>query len=156
MLKVSTLAAILAAGSCAQALAAGPDLAAIQTVVVIYAENRSFDNLYGAFPGADGLANAKPEQYIQRDRDGSIMRGLPPIWGGSPAGVAKGAPVAPVAVTQAQSEAWLRTFNHPYSVDALYNEASFTPGITFSLVLRTLRTCPWVPSTGWACDTSVP
>ena len=30
----------------------------IDTVVVIYAENRSFDNLYGNFPGANGLANA--------------------------------------------------------------------------------------------------
>jgi len=27
----------------------------IETVVVIYAENRSFDNLYGFFPGANGL-----------------------------------------------------------------------------------------------------
>ncbi len=30
----------------------------INHVVVIYLENRSFDNLYGEFPGADGLANA--------------------------------------------------------------------------------------------------
>ena len=29
----------------------------IDTIVVIYAENRSFDNLYGYFPGADGLQN---------------------------------------------------------------------------------------------------
>ena len=28
----------------------------IENVVVIYAENRSFDNLYGTFPGANGLA----------------------------------------------------------------------------------------------------
>jgi phospholipase C len=27
----------------------------IETIVVIYAENRSFDNLYGFFPGANGL-----------------------------------------------------------------------------------------------------
>ena len=27
----------------------------IQTVVVIFGENRSFDNLYGYFPGANGL-----------------------------------------------------------------------------------------------------
>src|SRR4029077_19444674 len=30
----------------------------LQHVVVIYLENHSFDNLYGEFPGADGLANA--------------------------------------------------------------------------------------------------
>ena len=30
----------------------------IEHIVVIYLENRSFDHLYGLFPGADGLANA--------------------------------------------------------------------------------------------------
>ncbi len=30
----------------------------IQHIVVIYAENRSFDHLYGLFPGANGLASA--------------------------------------------------------------------------------------------------
>ena len=35
--------------------AAADDLDKIETVVVIYAENRSFDNLYGYFPGANGL-----------------------------------------------------------------------------------------------------
>ena len=37
----------------------GPDranLARIEHIVVIYAENRSFDNLYGLFPGANGIA----------------------------------------------------------------------------------------------------
>ncbi len=29
----------------------------VKNVVVIYAENRSFDNLYGNFPGANGLQN---------------------------------------------------------------------------------------------------
>src|SRR5262245_23305906 len=56
----------------------------IKTLVVIYAENRSFDNLYGQFPGADGLRRAKPEQFVQRDRDGSVLSGLPAIWGGTP------------------------------------------------------------------------
>ncbi len=52
----------------------------IQHVVVIYAENRSFDNLYGLFPGADGIANATPEQYTQVDRDGKPLPHLPPVW----------------------------------------------------------------------------
>jgi phospholipase C len=44
----------LAVGMTITAIAAGvaqtaSDLAKIETVVVIYAENRSFDNLYGAF-----------------------------------------------------------------------------------------------------------
>ncbi len=69
----------------------------IQTIVIIYAENRSFDNLYGGFPGANGLANVTPEMALQLDRDGSVLKELPPIWNGL---TAKG--VAP-AVTRAQT-----------------------------------------------------
>jgi len=61
----------------------------VQNIVVIYAENRSFDNLYGNFPGANGLstvvdANGKPTAaYVaQVDRDGSPLSTLPPTWGG--------------------------------------------------------------------------
>lgn len=32
----------------------------VQQIVVIFLENRSFDHLFGHFPGADGLANAGP------------------------------------------------------------------------------------------------
>jgi acid phosphatase len=49
------------------------DLTNIQTVVVIYAENRSFDHPYGLFPGAKGIADATKEQYIQRDHHGSEL-----------------------------------------------------------------------------------
>ncbi|MBI5264749.1 MAG: acid phosphatase [Bradyrhizobium sp.] len=49
------------------------DLSKIQNIVVIYAENRSFDHLYGLFPGANGIANAKREEYVQRDHDGSEL-----------------------------------------------------------------------------------
>jgi acid phosphatase len=58
-------------------------LAKIQHVVVIYGENRSFDNLYGLFAGADGIAQAPAEARTQRDRDGSVMPVLPPVWNGS-------------------------------------------------------------------------
>jgi acid phosphatase len=54
----------------------------IDTVVVIYAENRSFDNLYGGFPGANGLSNASADQVRQLDRDGKPLAELPPAWGG--------------------------------------------------------------------------
>src|SRR6478752_3489512 len=54
-----------------------PDAAArmarIGHVVVIYAENHSFDNMYGLFPGANGIAKATPEQYVQRDHDGAPL-----------------------------------------------------------------------------------
>src|SRR5438874_13679584 len=54
----------------------------IQHIVVIYAENRSFDNLYGLFPRADGITNAAPEQYTQVDYDGKPLPYLPPVWKG--------------------------------------------------------------------------
>lgn len=65
----------------AQATPAGAaDLSKIETIVVIYAENRSFDHLYGMFPGANGIANATPEQWTQRDHDGSVLPYLQ-VWG---------------------------------------------------------------------------
>ncbi|MGO4727000.1 MULTISPECIES: acid phosphatase [unclassified Inquilinus] len=76
----------------------GAGLHAIDTVVVLYAENRSFDNLYGTFPGAEGLANATDASKVQLDRDGTPLKELPPVWDGL---TAKG--VTP-PVTQAQTE----------------------------------------------------
>jgi phospholipase C len=52
------------------------DLARIESVVVIYAENRSFDHLYGFFPGANGIAQATEEQKTQLDHDGTPLRDL--------------------------------------------------------------------------------
>ena len=56
------------------------DLGRIDNIVVIYAENRSFDHLYGLFPGADGIAQATPGQKTQLDHDGSPLAHLPPTW----------------------------------------------------------------------------
>ena len=61
---------------------ASTDVEKIQHILVIYAENRSFDNLYGLFPGANGIANATPEQYTQVDNDGKPLAHLPPVWKG--------------------------------------------------------------------------
>jgi acid phosphatase len=55
----------------------------IRTVVVIYLENRSFDQLYGLFPGANGIgsAMASPVSYQQLDRDGlTALPKLPAVW----------------------------------------------------------------------------
>ncbi|WP_160288205.1 acid phosphatase [Pseudomonas knackmussii] len=55
----------------------------VKTVVVIYAENRSFNNLFGDFPGVEKpLSSLKPEDYQQRDRDGSVLEKLPKVYGG--------------------------------------------------------------------------
>jgi acid phosphatase len=55
----------------------------IDTIVVIYAENRSFNCLFADFPGlAEPLSAVSPERAAQRDRDGSVLRHLPPVWDG--------------------------------------------------------------------------
>jgi acid phosphatase len=130
MLKLTTLATatLFAAplAAAAQSPSTSPNYDDIQTVVVIYAENRSFDNLYGTFPGANGLANAPPAAITQLDRDGKPMRGLPAIWGGTGFKVLQGAPVAPTGLTQGQTATFLNSFNHPYDVAALYQTGAGT------------------------------
>ena len=81
LLGVSGIATVL--GSCTPAnLATAPSGAGsplertralrsdIDTIVVIYAENRAFDNLYGNFPGARALSDVV-------DRDGRLNRRSP-------------------------------------------------------------------------------
>jgi acid phosphatase len=70
------------AGGIIPATAQQGNLAKISNIVVIYAENRSFDNLYGAFPGADGLQNVTADLARQLDRDGKPLSELPPAWSG--------------------------------------------------------------------------
>ena len=55
----------------------------IETVVVIYAENRSFNNLFADFPGlSQPLSAVPPARTLQRDRDGRLLHKLPKIWDG--------------------------------------------------------------------------
>jgi acid phosphatase len=55
----------------------------IKNVVVIYAENRSFNNLFGNFPGvSEPLAAINPKHFQQKDRNGQPLTELPKIWGG--------------------------------------------------------------------------
>lgn len=52
-------------------------------VLVVYCENRSFDHLLHDFPGLQNpLSAVPPERCLQRDRDGSVLARLPPIWDG--------------------------------------------------------------------------
>nr|WP_062233893.1 acid phosphatase [Aureimonas sp. N4] len=115
MMKLSQLSRRLLAGASAalvlapsMACAAPAGLDKIDTVVVIYAENRSFDNLYGAFPGADGIAQASAESKLQLDRDGKPLSELPPVWEGL---TAKG--VTPV-INETQTE---HLPNAPFALD---------------------------------------
>lgn len=84
----------------------------ITNVVVIYAENRGFDNLYGLFPGANGVPGVNPTavgQYEpQKDFDGSVLPVLPPTWGGLT--------VAGQSVTLSQA-ATANFNNKPFQID---------------------------------------
>lgn len=55
----------------------------VKNVVVIYLENRSFNNLFANFPGtAAPLSDVPPAAAAQKDRDGSVLPTLPKVWGG--------------------------------------------------------------------------
>jgi acid phosphatase len=71
--KFAWLIAAVVALFASDAARADEALAKIKTIVVIYAENRSFDHLYGFFPGANGIANATAEQKTQLDHDGAPL-----------------------------------------------------------------------------------
>src|ERR1700722_17736974 len=91
------------------ALAQTPcSLKRIHNIVVIYAENRSFDVLYGSFPGANGLNEASTAQYRQLDRNGQLFQELPPIWTGLTA------PGVTPPVTEAQTA---HLPNRPFAID---------------------------------------
>jgi acid phosphatase len=110
----------------------------IGTIVVIYAENRAFDNLYGNFPDADGLSDVVdrdgrplPSYVPQVDRNGSALPILPPTWGGVTASGIK-----PV-VTEAQSTGLP---NAPFSIEHAFTAQSnvtlSTSTVTRDLVHR--------------------
>lgn len=75
---LAALALLSGAAAAQQAPAAVKGLEKIEHIVVIFMENRSFDNIYGAFPGANGIANAG-DAAIQLDRDGKAYEKLPPV-----------------------------------------------------------------------------
>lgn len=122
--------AALLVGSCRPASQAPsqPPAATVQAlrenvkhIVVIYAENRSFDNLYGHFPGANGVGRViDPEgrptaAYVpQKDRDGvTVLPTLPKTWTGV---TQRG--VTPV-VTEAQSAGLP---NAPFGIETAFRK----------------------------------
>jgi len=105
----------------------------VQNIVFIYAENRSFDNLYGTFPGANGIpgvnATASGSYVTQTDRDAtsSVLPTLPQTWGGVTAGGQ-----VPV-VTQAQSA---NLPNKPFAVETAFGTPLSATTITRDLYHR--------------------
>src|SRR5438132_13363352 len=55
----------------------GSGLDRVNHVVIVYLENHSFDNLYGSFSGASGLAAATGAP-LQQDLSGTAYATLPP------------------------------------------------------------------------------
>jgi acid phosphatase len=109
--------------------------AKVSTIVVIYAENRAFDDLYGNFPGADGLSQVVgpdgrplPAYVPQRDRDGTVLSTLPQTWGGVTA------PGYTPVVTQAESAGLP---NAPFSIEHVFTASSGVT-LTTSVVTRDL------------------
>lgn len=78
-LCAAALLAAIAGSAEAQSPAAPDGLGRIERLVVIFLENRSFDNLFGLFPGANGLAQARPETTVQVDTEGRPYAILPPV-----------------------------------------------------------------------------
>ncbi|WP_260397103.1 acid phosphatase [Variovorax sp. KBW07] len=106
----------------------------ITNVVVIYAENRGFDNLYGLFPGANGIPGVNPTSSTsapepQKDFDGSTLPTLPPVWGGVT--LAGQSPV----ITQAQASGMP---NKMFRIDDVASYTGVTTGIDKSVITRDL------------------
>jgi len=117
------------------ALAGRLALDRIQNLVVIYAENRSFNNLFASFPGATGVPavgsgkKKAPGIAPQRDRDGSVLAKLPPAWEGLTAAG------QPLTVTQAQTtNVWP---NAPFQIDSP-TPAWGAPALPDTIVTRDL------------------
>ena len=126
------LAVVVFVAACGSSVKPGSDpgvdanepasLQSIQNVVVIFAENRGFDNLYGSFPGANGLP-VNGTYVPQLDRDFSTLPSLPQTWSGVTA-----AGFTPV-ITQAMSDGLA---NAPYALADAY------PGFDSSYITRDL------------------
>jgi len=71
----------LALALCGATAQAGPPkgLDKVGHIIVLYLENHSFDNLYGLFPGAEGISQARPENTLQVDLNGQVYATLPPV-----------------------------------------------------------------------------
>ncbi len=136
-MAVAMLCALGACGGSSDHGSNTPDATAqlqskVDTIVVIYAENRSFDGLFGNFPGAEGLSKvvdstgkATTTYVPQKDRDGvTVLPTLPQTWGGVTA-----SGQTPV-VTQMQSAGLA---NVPFAI-----ETAFQPSANATLTTTTV------------------
>jgi phospholipase C len=106
------------------ALAQSPQrLDKLSHILVLYLENRSFDNMFGEFPDANGIANAG-EGVVQRDRDGTAYAMLPNV--DKPFDVAKNPPeIRDIAILD-------NLPNAPFAIEGI------RPGVTTATHTRDL------------------
>jgi acid phosphatase len=104
----------------------------VSTIVVIYAENRGFDNMYAMFPGANGIPGVNPtgtgtvSPQVDRDAASTVLPKLPQSWNG----VTANGYMPPI--TQAMSDGLQ---NRPYQLQATYSGFGYET-ITRDLVHR--------------------
>ncbi|NDD31734.1 MAG: acid phosphatase, partial [Proteobacteria bacterium] len=111
----------------------------VDHIVVIYMENRSFDSLYGSFPGANGLANATT--FKQVDLAGVPYATLPSGNSGIPAGM----PVAPFdlsIVAPVDSESDLDVTHQFYQEQAEINGGKMDRFVTYGSVTTSVPRKP--------------
>src|SRR4051794_19595227 len=102
---------------------APPSLDKVSHILVLYLENRSFDNMFGEFPGANGIANAG-EGSIQRDRGDKAFDMLPAV--DKPFDIAKNSP-------ELREMALLENLpNKPFAIEGI------RPGVTTATHTRDL------------------
>jgi phospholipase C len=88
LLLGGVLASALIAGGGLRALAAPPGMERIEHVIVLFMENRSFDNIFGLFPMANGLLaagviapqvdkNGKPYDVLPRPMNTNVRPAVP-------------------------------------------------------------------------------
>ncbi len=123
-------------GGCSDVGNVGPDpttaslQSKVKNIVVIYAENRSFDNLYGDFPGANGIPADSSQYAAQVDRDGkTVLAQLPQTWGGVTANGQD------ATVTQAQSAGLP---NAPFGIETAFQASANGQTLTRNTVTRDL------------------
>jgi phospholipase C len=103
-----------------QSAAAEEGLKKVKNIIILYLENRSFDNLLGSFPAANGISRAG-QAAVQRDRSGTPYRFLPPTTG--PFDVESNVPeVRALALPQLP--------NQPFAIDEV------VPGISIATTIR--------------------
>jgi phospholipase C len=81
ILRATALLASLCAAAplyAQEPVAPKPGFEKIGHIIVLYLENRSFDNLYGLFPGADGIEQAS-NAAAQVDKSGKVYETLPAV-----------------------------------------------------------------------------